>query len=108
MLLRIRQEPEAQAGRSARLLPGSLRLGGEQFTPRLLQMGQRCGHALTAATASRSVSIRLAVGPTVRSADTSPKLKRYGTVPTAEHSQAERPINELRSQVKTGRRRRKR
>ena len=28
MLLRIRQEPEAQAGRSARLLPGSLRLEG--------------------------------------------------------------------------------
>lgn len=36
------------------------------------------------------------------------KLKRYGTVPAAEHSKVERPINELRSQAKTGRQRRKR
>jgi hypothetical protein len=107
MLLRIRQEPEAQAGRSARLLPGSLRLEGRAVHA-APSTGQRCGHALTAATASRFVSIRLAVGPGVRSADASPKLKRYGTVPAAEHSQVERPINELRSQAKTGRQRRKR
>lgn len=50
----------------------------------------------------------LGIGPSVRSADTSTKVKRYGTVPAAEHSQVERPINEPRSQAKTGRQRRKR